>query len=139
MTTIALQDWKHSPAITVGQNELRRLTTAALTDVSNEPDHVDFLLYELDRATIVDDAMLPADVIRLGSIVRYRSATTEERTINLVLPSEVEQAKSYRLSVTSMHGAALLGLRPNQTLSWLSPDGKADHVEVLKVANTNGH
>ena len=28
MTTIALQDWTHSPAITVGQNELRRLTTA---------------------------------------------------------------------------------------------------------------
>jgi len=139
MTTIALQDWKHSPEIIVGQNERRRLTTAALTDVSNEADHVDFLLYELDRATIVDDAMLPADVIRLGSIVRYRSATNEERSIKLVVPSEVEPAKSYRLSVTSMHGAALFGLRPNQTLSWLSPDDQVDHVEVLKVANTNGH
>ncbi len=139
MTTIALQDWTHSPAITVGQNELRRLTTAALTDISNEPDHVDFLLYELDRATIVDDAMLPPDVIRLGSIVRYRSATTEERTIKLVLPVEAEQPQGYRLSVTSMHGAALLGLCPNKTLSWLSPHGKADHVEVMKVTNARGH
>lgn len=139
MITIALQDWKHSPAIIVGQNELKRLTTAALTDVSNEADHVDFLLYELDRATIMDDATLPVDVVRLGSIVRYRSATTEEGTIKLVLPSEVDQAKSYRLSVTSMHGAALLGLRPDQTLSWLSPDGKVDHVEVVKVANASGH
>lgn len=112
------------------------MTTAALTDVTNEADHVDFLLYELDRAMIVDDDILPTDVVRLGSIVRYRAASAGERTIKLVLPREVDDARSYRLSVTSMHGAALLGLRPKQSLSWIGATGQADSVEVLQVANS---
>lgn len=136
MTTLSLKDWSQSPQIMVGAREHRRLTTAALIDVEQDSDQVDFLLYELDRAVIVEDALLPVDIVRTGSVVRYRTATGEERTIKLVLPEAVAGRDSYRISVTSKHGAALLGLRPGQLIAWIDAGGSAHSVEVLRVANT---
>ena len=68
MTTISL-DWMQSPEIVVGKTEHHRLTVVALTHVG-ERGHADLLLYELDRARIIPDAMVPADVVRIGSIMR---------------------------------------------------------------------
>ncbi|WP_189426690.1 GreA/GreB family elongation factor [Devosia pacifica] len=136
MTTITLADWVQSPDILVEENEHGVLTTAALTDGTQSAEEIDFLLYELDRAKVTSNALLPTDIVRLNSIVRYRSITEPQRTIKLVLPKEREENYEYRLSVTTLHGAALLGLRPGQSLSWITPDGAADQVEVLAVANT---
>lgn len=124
-----------SPEIIIGENERRLVTVAALTDVVHGSDHMDFLLYELDRARVVPDAMVPPDVVRLGSMVRYRYTPDHERTIKLVMPSEVELPGNYRLAVTSRHGAALLGLRAGAVFSWLEPDGTTQSIEVLQVAN----
>lgn len=135
MTTIALADWSQSPPIMVAENEHQRLTAAALTDVNHHAHEVDFLLYELDRAIVVKDTALPADVVRLNSIVRYRSTDGRERTVKLVLPHDHPRDDAFRLPVTSMHGAALLGLRPGQVLSWITLDGAANQVEVVQVAN----
>ena len=135
MTTISLADWAQSPEILVGENEHRRLTAAALTDVGHDADRMDFLLAELDRARLVDDRLLPPDVVRLGSIVRYKLMPGEEQTIKLVLPEGAAGADAYRLSVTSPHGAALLGLRPGHIMSWVEPDGRSRRLKVLKVAN----
>lgn len=136
MTTITMAEWLQSPDIVVGEREHRRLVTAALTDISEDADQIDFLLYELDRAKVMNDDQLPADIVRLNSIVRYRSGSGGERTIKLVLPDENTENTGYRLTVTSMHGAALLGLRPGQALSWLVPEGTADRVDVISVANS---
>lgn len=135
MTTISLADWAQSPDIVVGASEHRRLTAAALTDVGPDADRIDFLLAELDRARIVEDGLMPPDVIRLGSIVRYKLLPGEEQTIKLVLPESSSATESYRLSVTSLHGAALLGLRPGDVMSWFDADCKAHRLKVLKVAN----
>jgi regulator of nucleoside diphosphate kinase len=137
MSTIALADWEQSsPEIVIGENERRRVTVAALTDVVHGSDHMDFLLYELDRAKVVPDTLVPADVVRLGSMVRYWSAPGEERTIKLVMPSEIELPGNYRLAVTSAHGAALLGLKAGAVMTWMDPDGTTHRIEVLQVANT---
>lgn len=139
MTTLSLKDWSQSPEIMVGAREHRRLTTAALIDVEQDSDQVDFLLYELDRAKIVEDSMLPADIVRIGSIARYRATSGQEHTIKLVLPEHVGgMSAAYRMSVTSKDGAALLGLRPGQILAWVDAEGGAHSVEVLKVANPAG-
>jgi regulator of nucleoside diphosphate kinase len=135
MTTISLADWGQSPEIIIGQNERHRLTVAALTDVGESGDLMDFLLYELDRAKVVPDNMLPGDVVRIGSIVRYKPVPGEERTIKLVMPQDVDHPGSYRLSATSSDGAALLGLRPGNTMSWLDASGTTHRIKVLKVAN----
>ncbi len=136
MTTISLQDWMPSPDILVGEKEHKRLTVAALTDIGHDTDSTDFLLYELDRARVVADAALPPDVVRLGSVVRYRPIPGEERVIKLVLPEAVGEEQTYRLSVTSSHGAALIGLRAGDIMSWTDPGGAAHRLKVLRVANT---
>jgi regulator of nucleoside diphosphate kinase len=136
MSTLSVTDWApSSPEIVIGENERRHVTVAALTDVVHGSDHMDFLLYELDRAKVVPDAMVPPDVVRLGSMVRYWAAPGEERTIKLVMPSQVELPGNYRLAVTSAHGAALLGLKAGAVMTWLDPDGTTHRIEVLQVAN----
>ncbi len=135
MTTISLQDWMPSPDILVGEQEHKRLTVAALTDIAHDVDSTDFLLFELDRARVVNDAALPPDVVRLGSVVRYRPIPGEECVIKLVLPEAADEDRAYRLSVTSSHGAALLGLRPGDVMSWTDPNGRAHRLKVLRVAN----
>jgi regulator of nucleoside diphosphate kinase len=135
MTTISLKDWGQSPPIVVGEAEHRRLTTAALTDVANGASNSDFLLYELDRARIVPDSLLPPDVIRLESVVRYRPIPGDERTIKLVLPEDADSSGSYRLSVTSSHGAALLGLEAGAAMTWIDAEGKVQRLKVLGVMN----
>ena len=136
MSTIAAKHVAQSPEIVVGKDECRKVTIAALTEVRPSGEPMDFLLYELDRARIVPDTMVPADVVRLGSIVRYRPVPGgEQRTLKLVMPDEVDGPGGYRLSVTSLHGAALLGLRAGAAMSWLEPNGTTQHVEVLGVIN----
>jgi regulator of nucleoside diphosphate kinase len=134
--TTTIRPETRSPEILVGEKESRRLLTAALTDTSQDADRIDFLLYELDRAKIIADDQLPSDVVRLNSIVRFRGRDGG-RTVKLVVPDENGRVsdEGYRLSVTSRYGAALLGLRPGQSLSWLSPEGVSDWVEVVGVAN----
>lgn len=135
MTTISLSDWGQSPQILVGENEHRLLTATALTNIGADAERTDFLLYELDRAQIVRDALLPADVVRIGSVVRYKPLPGDERTIKLIMPQDDEPASAYRLAVTSEHGAALLGLRPGHVMAWLEPDGKMRRLRVLQVTN----
>ena len=135
MTTISLSDWGQSPQILVGENEHRLLTATALTNIGADAERTDFLLYELDRAQIVRDALLPADVVRIGSIVRYRPLPGDERTVKLIVPQDDEPGGAYRLAVTSVHGAALLGLRPGHVMAWLEPDGKMQRLKVLQVTN----
>ena len=135
MTTISLADWGQSPQILVGENEHRLLTATALTNIGADAERTDFLLYELDRAQIVRDALLPPDVVRIGSIVRYRPVPGEERTVKLVVPQDDASGGAYRLAVTSEHGAALLGLRPGHVMAWLEPDGKTQRLRVLQVTN----
>lgn len=134
MTTISLSDWGQSPPIVIGEDERRKVTTAALTDIAAD-SNTDFLLYELDRARVVPDRMVPPDVVRLDSIVRYRPVPGDERTIKLVLPSEADPGGSYRLSVTSSHGAALLGLSAGAAMTWIDPHGKVQRLKVIAVIN----
>ena len=136
MTTLSLSDWTQSPEIVMGKDEHRRLTVVALTNLGERGDNTDFLLYELDRARIVPDAMLPSDVVRIGSMVRYRPMPGLERTVKLVMPDGMAEADGYRLSVTSEHGAALIGTRPGHIMVWVSPEGVMQRLEVVKVANS---
>jgi len=136
MTTISLAGWGQSPEIIIGENERQRVIVAAMIDVEASSDHLDFLLYELDRAKVMPDELLPGDVVRIGSFVRYRPVPGAERTIKLVMPEDVEGNGSYRISVTSTHGAALLGLRPGNMMTWLDASGTTHRIKVLTVTNT---
>ncbi|MBB4053443.1 regulator of nucleoside diphosphate kinase [Devosia subaequoris] len=135
MTTISLAEWTASPEIVIGEAEHKRLTVVALTDLGERGDNTDFLLYELDRARTVPDAALPPDVVRIGSIIRYQPVPGPERMAKLVMPERETHADGYRLSVTSEHGAALIGTRPGHVMTWIGLDGEVRRLAVINVAN----
>jgi len=128
MTALSL--WL-SPNITLSTSDHQRLSLLALSGPGSDPDAADDLLNELDRASIVTDARLPGDVVRMGSLVRFR-AGRDERTALLVYPAEADIA-SGRISVLTPVGAALIGLRTGQSISFRTRDGRPQMLTVLRV------
>jgi regulator of nucleoside diphosphate kinase len=132
MTTISLAEFNLSPEIVLGQEEHRTLLVLALAGRGHTADDADGLLYELERAKVVDDAALPADTVRMGSRVRYRAGGGAEREVVLVYPKDADIAAG-KISVLTPVGTALLGLRTQQSITWLTRDGRKQMLTVLSV------
>ncbi len=122
------------PPIIVTDTDAERLRTTleAHTSTRDEP-LVERLLEELDRATVVSAFAVPAGVVTMNSRVVYRDRDTNEvRTVTLVYPHEADPAQG-RLSVMAPIGAALLGLRAGQKITWPLPEGRTRTLEVVAV------
>lgn len=119
------------PAITLGNAEHRQLLMLAMTGPGHGADDSDYLHYELDRASVVADATLPPEVVRLGSTVTYK-AEGADVTITLVHPDEANAAAGM-ISVLSPIGATPLGLRPGQSITRMGWDGDFREFAVLSV------
>ena len=122
---------KLSPDIVVGRTEHRQLLTLALARA--EDDTTDWLLAELERAMVVADHAVPPNVVRMGSVVRYRSGNSE-RTVELVYPKAADIG-SARVSILTPVGAALIGLRQGQSITYATRDGRTQSLTVLGVVN----
>ncbi|KWV49862.1 hypothetical protein AS156_15145 [Bradyrhizobium macuxiense] len=86
------------------RERLVAVATAALTD-RGRAAAASNLLRELDRATIVPAAQLPANVVAVHSRVHLRdNITGEESWITLVLPGETKGGTN-ALSVLTLSGA----------------------------------
>jgi len=84
---------------------------------------------ELDRATIVDPAAFPTDVVTLDSAVEFEDLETgeiEEYTITFPERADVDAG---RISVLAPIGTALIGCRVGSVVNWSTPGG----VRRLKV------
>ena len=119
--------------ITVGYAERHDLLVLAMSGTSHTADQADDLLFELGRAAIVDDRHVPADVVRMGSIVTARIDGGAPRHLRLSYPQETGPGD---LSILSVVGTALLGLRAGRSMKWTDRDGRGRRVEVLSVSNT---
>lgn len=131
MTTISLADFDLSPDIVVGTADHRSLLVLAMAG-RGQTDEAEGLLYELERAKVVEDEVLPRDVVRMGSTVRYRAGGGAEREVVLVYPADADIGQG-RISVLTPVGTALLGLRPKQSITWLTRDGRKQVMTVLSV------
>lgn len=131
MTTITLSELRLSPQLTLARSDHQQLARLALAGSGHSADAADDLLYELDRAQVVDDPALPDDVVRMGSSVRYRTGR-DERTVTLVWPAEADIAER-RVSVLTPVGTALLGLRAGQSITFRTRDGRPQMLTVLAV------
>src|SRR5690606_239679 len=109
------------PQITLGGAEHRKLLILAMIRSGHSAEDSDYLHYELDRARVVPDGTLSPDTVRVGSTVTYRS-DTRVQTVELVYPEHADVA-SGRISVLSPVGAALVGLRPGQSITRMGWDG----------------
>jgi len=89
-------------------------------------------------ARVVSEDKVPADVVRMGSTVTFRSdaggdGETHERTETLVYPVD-EDSDAHKLSVMTPVGAALIGLAVGQSISWTARDGRKHRLTVVKVS-----
>lgn len=87
---------------------------------------------ELDRAEILTPQEMPADVVTMNSTVRFLDLiSNEEYTRTLVYPASLKDSTE-QLSVMAPIGAALLGLRVGDEISW-ALNGVKTRVKVLEM------
>lgn len=120
------------PAITLGDAEHRHLLILAMSGPGHSADDSDYLHHELDRASLVPDTQLAPDVVRVGSTVTFRTDDGGNQTVTLVYPTRVD-AIAGKIAVTSPVGAALIGLRPGQTITRMGRDGGFRTFAVISV------
>lgn len=120
------------PQIIVSDADYERLTDLANASLQRLPDVARELLAEMDRAKVVEPAAVPADVVRMGSTVTFRSDDGHTRTMKLVWPAD-ESLDQHRISVMTPIGAALIGLGVGQSISWTARDGRHHRLTVLEV------
>lgn len=86
----------------------------------------------MDRARVVADNKVPPNVVRIGSRVQYRTDRNEQIEVVLVLPADADISQD-KISVLTPVGAALIGLRTGQSITWEARDGRKHALTVLSV------
>jgi len=125
---------RKKPKIVVSDIDHERLTILAGNVSEKLEDVAEELMQELDRAKVVPQKKLAADVVRMGSTVEFRSNDGHERKVTLVYPGEADIAVG-RISILTPIGTALIGLTPGQSMSWIALDGKAHELSIISVSN----
>lgn len=88
---------------------------------------------ELFRANIVSQKDIPNDVVTMNSKIRFVDLESDElREISLVFPHKQDPHLD-RVSVLSPVGAALLGLRIGEEISWPLPTGRTKKLVVKEI------
>jgi regulator of nucleoside diphosphate kinase len=124
---------KHrKPAITVTRTDSERLWRLAESFAYRNPPVAEGLIAELDRAKVVDDGRLAADVVRMGSSLRFTSDLGEDRRVTLVFPGEADIAEG-KVSILTPIGVALIGLAAGQSIDWTARDGRTHRLTVESV------
>ncbi|MFC7421061.1 nucleoside diphosphate kinase regulator [Iodobacter arcticus] len=97
------------------------------------PD-ADALEAELGRATVLEQADMPDDVVSMHSTARFlMTPGDKEFELTLCFPHEIDGAAG-KVSVTAPVGSALLGLSVGQSIDWPAPGGKEVKVKILSVS-----
>lgn len=121
------------PQIQIRETDVERIRNLAIEAEERLPQVAELLLGEVNRAKVVQDSRLPADVVAMQSTVKFLDETSGvERTLQLVYPQEAD-IEAGRISILSLVGAGLLGLRPGQSISWPNRSGKQRALRILEV------
>jgi regulator of nucleoside diphosphate kinase len=123
---------RRKPPIKIAKTESVRLLALAAALAERNPELSDTMFGEIERARIVADDAVAANVVRMGSIVTYRPDSDEPRTVTLVYPGEADIDQA-RISVATPVGVALIGLSTGQSMAWTARDGRSHELTVLAV------
>jgi regulator of nucleoside diphosphate kinase len=123
------------PRIVISARDHARLLALAENAARGSSAVAEYLSEELTRAEVVADDDFSNHVAQMGSMVTYRDDTTgRTRTVQLVYPADAN-IDQQRISILTPIGAALIGLRPAQSIAWPSPGGGFGSLTVLDVRN----
>lgn len=105
------------------RHQLQRLIDVSRPYAYGNLADIDALQQELRQAEIVADGTLPEDVVAMNTEVRLRDLDSDiEETIQLVFPA-LADAGHGRLSVLTPAGAAVLGGRVGDVVTWTDVSG----------------
>jgi regulator of nucleoside diphosphate kinase len=122
------------PPITITKDDLRHLSTLGL--ISTEA--AEFLAREIDRARVVPVHQASPDLVRMGSIVKYRdNSIGQVSEVTLVYPRDADGEPGY-LSVLTPVGAALIGLSAGQTIQLVTRSGEVCSLSVISASPSAG-
>ena len=125
--------------IFISEKDLLRIKHVLSFQRSKEYENLEI---ELDRAKIVSDNEIPEDLVTMNSKIRFLNIQeNKEMIITIVYPSDANFAEG-KVSVLASLGSAMIGLRVNQEINWLFPDGKTKTLKILQVLyqpEANGH
>ena len=123
---------RRKPNIRISQSDHARLSVLASTVAARNPDASDELLAELERARIVADGWVSADIVQMGSAVTFKPDTGDAKTVTLVFPGDADISEG-KVSVLTPIGTALIGLSAGQSIMWTARDGRRHELSVLAV------
>ena len=88
---------------------------------------------EIERAKVIAEKDVPSDLVIMNSTVNYITLQDEKRaTLTLVYPEDANFSEG-KISILAPLGSALIGLRVNQEINWMFPDGKTKTIKILEV------
>jgi len=97
------------------------------------PDDPAPLADALDQSQLVRPQEVAADVVTMNTRLRVRDTdSAAEQVYTLCYPSDAEPSEGF-VSVLSPLGAALLGARVGEQVSFMRPDGKPVRLEPVEI------
>ena len=105
-----------------------------------ESSLLDSLQDEVDRAYVVDEQLLPSEVVALDSRVLIRDLKTGECSVYTIVCRSRADLSRGELSVLAPLGTALIGYRAGDEVQWSTPGGiRHLFVEAVMQANILPH
>jgi regulator of nucleoside diphosphate kinase len=121
------------PEIHLTEADYDVIADLALRMRRGAPDLSNLALDEIDRAHLHPAGALPGGVIAIGSEVEFLEEETGlARRVTLVLPTDAD-IEAGKVSVMTLVGLGLIGLRAGQTIEWPRPDGSPRTLRIKSV------
>lgn len=121
------------PPIQLIDTEADRLTMLAISVEDRFPQVSALLLDEISRAHVLPADQVGSDVVTMMSSVAFVDEESgAARSVQLVYPGEADIAAG-KVSILTLIGAGLIGLRAGQSIDWPDRSGKSHKLRIDAV------
>jgi regulator of nucleoside diphosphate kinase len=121
------------PDITISELDLKRIESILLTLSDQELSRIETLEDELERANVVESALIPPNLVTMNSTVRFTVSSSEQSfCLTLVYPKDMT-SDGKTISILAPAGSAMLGLMEGDEIDWPTPDGREMKVKIDEI------
>ena len=121
------------PEITISSLDADRLYDLIESLPKNSIAVIAELESELDRANVVEPALVPSTVVTMNSTVKFVIESTKaEFELTLVYPKDLDESGK-KISILAPVGSALIGLSQGDEIEWPKPGGGLIKVKITEV------
>ena len=121
------------PPIIMIDSDADRLTNLAISVEDRFPQVSELLLGEISRAVVQPADRVGGDVVTMMSSVDFVDEENgAARSVQLVYPGEADIAAG-KISILTLIGAGLIGLRAGQSIDWPDRSGKVHKLRIEAV------